>query len=286
MEIGKMIGLNRARFACIGIIFPLALVAAGNAGAHGDEHIAIDRITMQIAAQPGNIDLYLRRAELQRQHHAFEAADTDYARALAIDPTHVEARWMRARSRLEGGQPEPALAALNDLLASNGSHVAALVTRARTHAKLEHYAESAADYAEAIRLLPDPQPDYVMEWVRAQQLAGIDRAARKKSIDQVIARFGHVPVLEEAALSLEIDMGDWDAALARLERRAASAPRREYWTFRRAQLLKTARRDVEAAASFEQCIRDIDALPPSIGKSAAMVVLARDAKNELAALQR
>ena len=261
-----------------------ALALPTLAHAHGDLHVLIESITVQIAANPGNVALLLRRAELQRLHHAFEAADADYARALALAPADDEPRWMRARSRLEGGRPEAALDELDTFITAHPAHASALLTRARTHAKLEQYRDASSDYAEAIRLLPQPEPDMVVEWTRAQKLAGVDAPTTKRSLDRVLARIGPVPAIEDAALELEIELREWDAALARLDRRASGSQRQEQWQFRRGQVLRLARRDAEAAAAFERCLHAIDALPPAIAQNGAMASLARNVKSELSKL--
>ena len=264
----------------------LSLLLPTTVHAHGELHALIETITIQVAADPGNAALLLRRAELQRLHHAFEAADADYARALALSPADDEARWMRARSRTEGGRPNAALEELDAFIAKHPTHPSALLARARTHAKLEQYRDASDDYAEAIRLLPQPEPNMIVEWTRAQKLAGIDAQATKQSLDRVLARTGPVPAIEDAALDLEIELREWDSALARLDRRASGSPRQEQWQFRRGQVLKLAQRDAEAVNAFERCLYAIDALPPALGRNAAMASLARSAKSELEALAR
>ena len=271
-------------------VFTFALMCTlalpSTARAHGELHLLIESITAQVAANPGKIALLLRRAELHRLHHAFESADADYALALKLAPADDEARWMRARSRLEGGRPEAALDELDAFIATHPAHASALLTRARTHAKLDHYRDASSDYAEAIRLLPQPEPDVVFEWTRAQKLAGVDALTTKRSLDRVLVRMGPVPAIEDAAFDLEIELREWDSALARLDRRASGSPRQEQWQFRRGQVLKLARRDIEAADAFERCLHAISTLPPAIGGNAAMAALARNATTELEALVR
>jgi tetratricopeptide (TPR) repeat protein len=269
-----------------GLWAALLLAFSGIVFAHGELHALIDQVTVRMAADPSNVSLVIRRAELHRLHHAFEAADADYARALSMAPNDPEPQWMRARSRLEGGRPEAALAELDAFIAAHPGHGSALLTRARTNARLERYQEAAADYAAAIAALREPEPDVIVEWIRAQKLAGIDHAVMKRAIDGVIARLGSIPVVEEAAYELEIEMRDWDAALARLDRRARDAARQEQWLFRRGQLLKLAQRDAEAAVAFERCLAAIQGLPAGLGSNPAMTTLARNATAELATLAR
>ena len=260
--------------------------AAVDAVAHGELHVVIERLTVEIASNPGDIKLLMRRADMHRLHHAFEAADADYARALALDPTHQEARWMRARSRLEGGRPETALAELDAFVLEHADHASARLTRARTLTALGRASDAVAEYGEALRRIPHPEPDLYFESFRAERSAGLEPAVRLASVKAALARAGPVPTLEDVALDIEIESGDFDAALARLDRRGAGAPRQEHWQFRRGQVLKLAKRNAEAREAFKQCLAAIEALPPAMSRNSAIATLARETRGELDALAR
>ena len=122
--------------------------------------------------------------------------------------------------------------------------------------------------------------------MRAQQAAGVGAAARLAGLTQGLTRLGSVPGLEEAALEIELESGNWDAALARLERRAAGMPRQEQWLFRRGQVLAKAGRTAEAIAALRTCLQAIDALPATLGGTKAIGQLAGAARAELDRLQR
>ena len=261
------------------------VAGAGNALAHGDLHGVIDRLTIQLASDPRSVSLLLRRAEMHRLHHAFEQSDADFARALVLEPANPDARWMRARARLEGGQPDKALAELDAFVGEHPSNPSARLTRARALTALGRIADAAVEYGEALRQLQQPEPDHYFELFRAERSAGVDPRKRLATVNAALSRTGAVPSLEDAALDVEIEIGDYDAALARLDRRAAGAPRQENWQFRRGQVLKLAKRDAEAAAAFTQCLAAIESLPSTLSRTTAIATLARDAQSALDALR-
>lgn len=258
----------------------------GRVAAHGDLHEQIAGIDRQLTAEPRRADLFLRRAELHRLHREYEAAAADYGRVLELEPAHPEVHWLRARARLDEGNAALALPELDAFLSARAGHASARLTRARVYTALMRFGEAAGEFSAALRLLPQPEPDHYLERMRAQQAAGVGAAARLAGLTQGLTRLGSVPGLEEAALEIELESGNWDAALARLERRAAGMPRQEQWLFRRGQVLAKAGRTAEAIAALRTCLQAIDALPATLGGTKAIGQLAGAARAELDRLQR
>jgi len=206
-----------------------ACTVATPALAHGELHDQIANMDRQIAAQPQSAALYLRRAEMRRIHREWDAADVDYAKVLALEPKHPEASWLRARAWLEAGKAAVALPELDRYLAQFPDHASARLTRARALATLGSNAQAAADYVLALERLPQAEPDHYLELRNAQQAARMPPSAQLASLEQGLRRLGPVPSLEDAALDVEVRAKQWDAALARLDRQAAVAVRKERW---------------------------------------------------------
>lgn len=276
--------LSFGRIACHMVLATVCL-GGGRASAHGDAHLQIESLDKLIGSSPRNSELVLRRAELRRLHREFDAADADYALALEINPAEPEVHWLRARSRLEAGKPKIALDELDQFIRTRPTHPSARLTRARVYEALMRHKDAAAEFTEAISQFAEPQPDLFLERLHAQQAAGIDPALRMAGIREAIGRIGLIPGFEDAAFDIEIEMRNWDAALATIDRRAATAPRKEHWHFRKGKVLAQAGRKVEAVAAFEQCLKAIDALPPGLGATKAIAALARDATSEIERLK-
>jgi predicted Zn-dependent protease len=116
------------------------------------------------------------------------------------------------------------------------------------------------DYAEAVRLLPDPRPDHYLEWARARAPEG--PLAARAALDEGVRRLGPVVSLMLPALDQEVAAGRLDDALARIDRLAAAAPRADGWATLRGELLARAGRCDEARAAFREALRSLEAQPP------------------------
>ena len=271
---------------------PTAALAAALLGltspalrAHGDLHNQIADLDRRIVAAPNDAALVLRRAELRRIHREWAAADVDYARVLALEPRHPEAAWLRARAALEAGNAAAALAQRERYLAQHPDHPGARLTRARALVASARSPEAVADFALAVEKLPQPEPDHFLEWAEAQRAAGLPPAAQLATIDRGLRRLGPVPALEALALEIEIGTGRFDDALARLDRQAAAAARKEALLFRRGQVLERAGRRDEALGAYRASLEAIERLPESLRGVKAIGHLAEQARQALRDLE-
>jgi tetratricopeptide (TPR) repeat protein len=253
----------------------------GLALSHGDLHARIAAIEQQIAAEPNKADLYIRRAELHRQHRDWERAELDYAKARTLDPGHAELPWLQARATAEAGKLELALAQLDRFVERTPDHAAARLTRARVLAAVGRHDAAAADYALALAALPAPEPDHFLEQRDAQQRAGASLSAQLSAIERGLRQLGPVPSLEDAALDIEVSAGSFDSALARLDRQAAVSARKERWQYRRGLVLARAGRTGEAGDAFRAGLAEIGKLSPQLREARASHALVAQLREEL-----
>ena len=102
-----------------------------------------------------------------------------------------------------------------------------------------------------IELAPRAGPEIHLARVRALAAgADADLSEALRALAVAEASLGPVPALEQEGLALELRAGRIDAALARLERAAAPARRRESWRVQRAEILEPAGRSQEAACGI------------------------------------
>jgi tetratricopeptide (TPR) repeat protein len=266
----------------------LALLLCGlgttRASAHGDLHDQIAEVTQQIARRPDDARLYVKRGELHRFHREWDAALADYDRAARIDPAMAEVDLGRGRTLLEAGQPEPAFAALGRFLERRPDHADARLSLARVLVKLWRPLEADAEYVRAIRLAGRPRPDLYFERATALASSGrVDSAIRV--LDEGIERLGSLASLEDLAVSLERRRGNWDRALARLDRMSAGKTRRESFLARRGEIFAEAGRPDEARASFVAARASIENLPARLRRTRAIVRLDRAVKSSLDRLE-
>jgi tetratricopeptide (TPR) repeat protein len=274
----------------------LALVAGASillwavpATAHQDVHEEIEELTSRIAADPVNAELYLRRGEMHRIHQDWTAALADYERSRQLDPELHEVDLGLGRMRLEAGQPREAIAALDRFLAARPGEALALVFRGRARMQIGNPRAAASDYTLAIdRMLEDgqrPTPEMYVERSEALEAAGTEyRDEALRGLEQGSELLRRPVTLELEALELELALGRTGAALARLDRLAASAATPAPWHLRRGEVLEREGRLEEARAAYEQALDGLAALPAQRRGAGPMARLQAQVREALARL--
>ena len=242
--------------------------------AHGDLHEQIVAISQRIQAEPSNAALVLRRAELYREHGQWAQADADYDRAGKLAPENPAIRLGRGKLYLAMGQLDAARAALGRVLDEQPAHVDALATRAQVLQALGDHDAAATDYAQAIAIASSPEPDFYLGLARS--LSGAQPARDDEalaSLDAGLARLGKLPTLSLAAIELQARRGEFDDALQRLDKLREGQARQEAWLERRGDILMAAQRPDEAMQAWRDAMVALEALPPRLRGTGAMLAL-------------
>jgi tetratricopeptide (TPR) repeat protein len=230
-----------------------ALPVAEAPRAHGDVHARIERANHQVEREPGDATHYLTRAALYRDQRDWGAALADLDRAAQLDPRRREVDFQRGRVLLDAGRPEEATAALEQFLRWAPDHPDARAARARALLALGRPLEAAADLTRAIEHQPVPLPERYLERARALAEAEEPRLAEAiRGLDEGLDALGPLLPLGLYAVELEVRLGRFDAALARLEGLGAGVRRQETWLARRARILEGAGRHDDARVAYEQ----------------------------------
>jgi tetratricopeptide (TPR) repeat protein len=254
-----------------------------SAWAHGELHELIEKATRDIALNPRNPELYFNRAELHRNHSAWDAALADLGRAEALSNQWHILHFARARLLLGADWVQSAKVAADRFLQTEPNHMEALVTRARARVKLGEAVDAAEDYTRAIAAAFPPAPELYLERAQALMSAGAayhDRALQ--SLEDGLSTLGPIATLQLAAVDLELKQNRLDAALARLDQVMAQAPRKETWLVRRGDILRQAGRNKEAAEAFSRALAELQGLPVHRRSTPAMVELESRIRKALA----
>lgn len=270
----------------------LALLAAFLLGfppaaalAHGSAEDALARITGRIREDPDNARLYLLRGEIYRDERAWAAAEADFRRAAQRDPRDPDVALCLGRLFLDASRPADAEAALSRFLAQRPGDPLGHALRARALSALHRRREAAAAYARAIALHPEPPAELYLE--RADALAAGDEprlAEALETLDAGLRRLGEVPPLALRAVALELRAGNVDGAVARLDRLAASSPRKDAWLARKARILERAGRGPDARGAYGEVLAALGSLPPARRATRASRDLEAEARAALARL--
>ena len=255
----------------------------GPAFGHGAYHDRLAQLAAELEKNPADARLHFELADLNGQHGDWQMSLLNLDRVEELAPGKYLTALLRGQAWLTGGQPAKAKKALDTLLAAHPECARAWLLRARAEQRLDDAAGSIADYREALRRTPVPEPDLVQETADALAAQG-----REKEAAQVLAagieKLGAVPSLVLRAMDLEIATKNFNAALTRIEALRRTAPRPEPWMARRASVLAQAGRIEESRAAWQALVDHLAALPNLERGSHAMSKLMQDARQALASL--
>ena len=261
-------------------------LAPVRAGAHADLILQIEELTKSIDKEPGNVELYLRRAHLRREHLEYDLANADIEKAYLLSTNLSQIDLMRGRLYLEWGWPLSAKACLDRFLEREPRSADALVLRGRVLNRLNLQRSSIQDYDLALKLMPEPGPDLFVE--RAQALMAQGREEWEQAVrglDDGLKRLGPLVTLQLFAIDAELKLGNFDSAITRVDKIAERSPRKETWLSRRGEILVQAGRPAEALKAYQAAQLALQTLPPTRRNVPAMQELARRIQSQIDALR-
>jgi len=144
------------------------------ARAHLDLLTQIEELTKQLEQQPDNVELLLKRGDLQRRHENLDIARADFKRVREIQPDNKTIDWFEGRLEVESGRPESGISYLDRYLDANPGQVIALQNRARAHLMLGQPLLAAQDFQTVIQVSDKPAPSLYSSNAQALVVAGRD----------------------------------------------------------------------------------------------------------------
>lgn len=262
--------------------FPL--VAPG----HEDPGAQIEQVTREIAGNPKDPELYLRRSELYRSRGQWHQGIADLQSAKHLNPDLVVVELRLARLLLDADNASAALEAVDRFLVLEPRHPGAHLIRARILARLDSRDEAAREFTTGIDLARGqglaPQPDDFLERARLLACDGKLDAALE-GLDEGSRTLRGAVTLEFFAIDLEVKRRNWNAALRRLSDLEARANRKEIWMARRGEVLLMAGRREEAAEIYQAALDRIEELSGQLRERPATVELADEVREQLASLK-
>jgi len=265
---------------------PIPILAAmvlmtGGSRAHDSTDVAIARITSELSKQPEEARLYLDRASLHLEHGDWMACLVDLDRADHFAKSDLGLNRMRGRAFALGGKWKDAVRALEMHLGSHPSDATAWMEIARMHESLGEIATAAQDSRHAIRLMPHPEPDAIVECADLLRKAGRDDDALAL-LDQAPP----LPAIVDRAIAIDLSHARHDAALQRIDSWIAVTEVREPLLARRASILAQAGRRTDSVSAWQNLSDRLEKLPPEARQSQAMLTLADQCRLALESLNQ
>jgi predicted Zn-dependent protease len=243
---------------------------APEACSHGDVHQTIALLSAEIEAKPDRAKLLFERAALYANYDHWTEALADLDRVAVLEPAHELEPALRASILRRSGKPAEARALQEAYLQKHPRSARVRREYAQTLADLKDTTGALRELDAVIAAAQHPPPDAVALRLRLAESA--DPAAALGWLDGFLTKHP-LPVFQEEALRMEVKLGRTDAALARMDRMIAAAPRPEFLLLRKADLLHSGGDKVAAAEAARAALSALAKLPPHVRSSKACAEL-------------
>lgn len=256
-----------------------AVCAFGPQGRAAEDDLArrISEVSVAVAKDPTNADLYITRADMHRRRLDMEAALGDLDYAAGIPTARIRATLLAAELLFELRRYAQVVSKTDGALATDPQNAQLHILRARALVAQSRFPEAAAAYKRALALSASSEPDVYLECARAlaaQGRAGLDDALLV--LDEGVAKLGPIVSLQIPAIAFELQAKHWDAALLRVDSIAAKSPRKDLWLKRRGEILRQAGRKRQARDAFKAALAALRAWPPDVQSQPANKALAAE----------
>ena len=212
------------------------MVFVGMVAAHSDVDPEIAEVTAELADQPDNVALLLRRGQLYRFNGKFTESLNDLEHAWLLDRDNRQVALARCRTLVALGRDSAAKVALDQYLQgeSGASRVVALVERAHLYARTARPGLALADFSEALSLYPTVEL-YLARGHLQEGLGQLDAAA--VGYREGLSQLRQGSILRRELIRVETAQGHFSEALTLIDRELASASVKTAWYLRRAEVL-------------------------------------------------
>ncbi len=277
------IPLRRLNRCCL---LALACLLAVPGLGHGLLHERIEVLTGLLEREPRNAGALAERAELFQAHGLFTEAGADLELLESVQPGNVTNRLRRGLLALAAKETNAAVSELTAWSQTRPDDAAGHYGLARALILAGRPAEAVPHFSRVINLGPaaEARPELFLERARAQVAAGMPVPETLGGLDEGVARLGPLPVLQRFAADLELERGDADAAVARIEAIAARSERKERWWFQEGELYLRAGRTNEARAKFVAARDALDRLPDRLRRAWVATELRQQVESRLAGM--
>jgi tetratricopeptide (TPR) repeat protein len=226
-------------------LFFCSMVFVGMVAAHSDVDPEIAEITQELASQPDNVALLLRRGQLYRFNAKFNESLRDLEQAWLLDRDNRQVALERCRTLVALGRDHVAEVALDQYLhgESGVSRVVALVERAPLYARTGRPDLALADYSAALHLYPTVEL-YLARGHLQEGLGRLDAAAA--GYLEGLSQLQQASILRRELIRVKAAQGHYSEALPLIDAELAAASVKTEWYLRRAAMLSALGQTVAA----------------------------------------
>lgn len=193
----------------------LAFCLSQGLSAHPSHHARVQYLDNAIALKPRNQQLYMQRGQAYSDDGEFQLARDNFLKAETLGPVVAVAYDLGVLAYRQR-QFEEALRYLNLYLAYRPKHILSLQYRARLFRDAGKFDKAIIDFNKLLRLQKMPNPGHYLSV--ANMLVTIhptDYSLALKTLDDGMQRLGIIPQLQQRAIALNRETGDYVQALQR-----------------------------------------------------------------------
>lgn len=273
-----MLRLAALSLGVLSVLVPSAL-------AHDGIHERIEAITRELERSPSEPALYVKRAELHREHGDTKAALADLAQADKLGSTRTTIELVRGRLHRDLGNLKASHAALDRYVAAFPNDFNGYASRAQTLEQLEDFKSAIKDWDAALAKSDNPNPDlYVAQAKCRARLGGKNIDVALRGLESALERLGNATSLLICAIEIESAAGRVDAAVRRIDSVLEASQRKDFWLLRKADVLFDADRDSDALRAYEATLHAIAKLDPKRRRTERMLAAAQHVRARIAIL--
>jgi len=228
------------------------------------EKAEIKKLNRSIQTNPGNAALYLERGEIYREDSEFRLALKDFYTAERLNPQLAAVEFARARVYKDINRHQLTEEHLQRFLELEPENLKALRLLATFYVERERYQAADAVYERIIKTFSEPALSFY--FLRSQNRENYgDVAGALALIEEAIRLVEWSPMLESKAVEYEVKLGDFRAALARLDGLIEREEQRRFRYYqKKAEVLLLAQDTVSAKENFELALSSLDQRHPRL----------------------
>jgi predicted Zn-dependent protease len=243
------------------LLIPLAL------SAHPDPSHTLEQLEEHLAETPDNQELLRQKADLFLSTSHPDLARPVVDRLLSLDSKHPENLLLDARVCRAKKDTATRTKAI-ELVKTHPKFAPGWLFLAKIEDEKGHRKEAIAAMRQALDLSTKPSPTDVLTCAAWLEKRG-DKSEAIAVLDQGLAKLGVLTGLHQKAIELEVPLGHYDSALRRIDAMTARFRPSVAFSLQRADILESAGRFKEAAASCDSALALLDVMPASRKSGAA-----------------
>lgn len=239
----------------VALLLPLGL------SAHPDPRHTLEQLDEHLAKAPDDPELLRQKADLFLSTGNPDLARPAVDRLLALDSKNPENLLLDARACRAKKDTATRIKAA-ELVKAHPKFTPGWVFLAQVEEEKGRHKEAIVAMRQALDLSAKPSPTDVLTCAGWMEKRG-DKAGAIAVLDQGLAKLGVLTGLHQKAIELELSTARYDSALRRVDTLTARFRPSVALSLQRADILESAGRFKEAAASCDSALALLDAMPAS-----------------------